>query len=90
MPVSPDHPFLRPRRFNSYTAYSIGCAVAWGIVWALAEAIDPKRTLHVLPWVFGGWVVGWLSATIARAVYPPPKPRDGVGPWSFFQGFRGS
>jgi hypothetical protein len=23
--------------------------------------------------VFGGWWIGWLSATIARAVYPPPK-----------------
>jgi hypothetical protein len=23
--------------------------------------------------VFGGWAIGWLSATIARAVYPPPR-----------------
>jgi len=23
--------------------------------------------------VFGGFVIGWLSATIARYVYPPPK-----------------
>ena len=22
--------------------------------------------------VFGGWVIGWTSATIARAIYPPP------------------
>jgi hypothetical protein len=25
--------------------------------------------------VFAGWVIGWLSATIARAIYPPPKRR---------------
>jgi hypothetical protein len=25
--------------------------------------------------VFAGWAIGWLSATIARVVYPPPKSR---------------
>jgi hypothetical protein len=25
--------------------------------------------------VFGGWVIGWTSATIARYIYPPPKTR---------------
>jgi hypothetical protein len=24
---------------------------------------------------FGGWAIGWLSASIGRVVYPPPKPR---------------
>jgi hypothetical protein len=28
---------------------------------------------HGLLLVFAGWVIGWTSATIARAVYPPPK-----------------
>jgi hypothetical protein len=28
--------------------------------------------------VFGGWVIGWLSATIARIVYPPPKRHAGL------------
>jgi hypothetical protein len=27
--------------------------------------------------VFAGWWIGWLSATIARAVYPPPKRHIG-------------
>jgi hypothetical protein len=29
-----------------------------------------RRTFLLL---FSGWVIGWLSATIARAVYPPPR-----------------
>jgi hypothetical protein len=35
------------------------------------EASDATRRTFLL--VFGGWAIGWLSATIARAVYPPPK-----------------
>jgi len=23
--------------------------------------------------VFGGWTIAWVSTTIARYVYPPPK-----------------
>jgi hypothetical protein len=82
------HRFLRPRRLNSYTAYSIGCAIAWAVVWAIASAIDPKKTRDNLLLVFAGWVIGWTSATIARVVYPAPKKRQSAGPRSFFQGFR--
>jgi acid phosphatase family membrane protein YuiD len=34
-------------------------------------------TGHKFVLVFSGWVIGWLSATIARAVYPPPKRHTG-------------
>jgi hypothetical protein len=34
-------------------------------------------TRHKFVLVFAGWVIGWLSATIARAVYPPPKRHTG-------------
>jgi hypothetical protein len=88
MQASSDHPFLRPGRLNRYTAYSIGCGIAWLAIWAIALAIDPKHTVDVLGWVFLGWVIGWSSATIARLVYPPPKERPSAGPTSFFQGFR--
>jgi hypothetical protein len=88
MQGSRGHPFLRPGRLNSYTAYSIGCAVAWAVIWAIAAAIDPKHTLRDLLLVFAGWVIGWTSATIARVVYPPPKKRRSVGPRSFLQGYR--
>jgi hypothetical protein len=88
MRASNGHPFLRPRGLNSYSAYSIGCGIAWTGVWAIALAIDPKHTVDVLGWVFLGWMIGWTSATIARVVYPPPKKRSSTGPTSFFQGFR--
>jgi len=66
---------VTPRRRNTYTAYSIGCVIAWAVLWAILAATAKKETLsHVLP-VFLGWGIGWLSATIARAVYPPPKKR---------------
>jgi hypothetical protein len=85
---SNSHPFLRPCRLNSYTSYSIGCGIAWAIVWALVLALDPKHTADKVVWVFLGWLIGWASATIARLVYPPPKKCRSAGPTSFFQGFR--
>jgi hypothetical protein len=88
MTGSNSHPFLRPRRLNSYAAYSIGCAIAWGVVWALVLSLDRKPTVDKVLWVFLGWLIGWTSATIARLVYPPPKKRPSAGPRSFFQGFR--
>lgn len=61
------------RRFHSYKAYTAGCVIAWGIVWIVVgtQASDHKRL--VVLYVFLGWVIGWTSATIARAVYPPPR-----------------
>ena len=62
------------RRVSTYTAYSIVCFVVWGVNFAIGAA-HPRNTGHTLAPVFGGWVLGWLSATIARYVYPPPKSR---------------
>lgn len=88
MQASNHHPFLRPHSVNSYKAYSIGCAIAWLVLWVIVIAIDPKHTIDHVEWVFLGWIIGWTSASIARLVYPPPKRRDSAGPRSFFQGFR--
>jgi hypothetical protein len=63
------------RRFSTYTAYSIGCAVVWAAILAGVSSAADTTTRHEFVLVFGGWVIGWLSATIARAVYPPPKTR---------------
>ena len=63
------------RRSNSYTAYSIGCAAVWAVLLAVVAATAKTHTLHTILLVFGGWVIGWTSATIARYVYPPPKSR---------------
>ena len=88
MQASDRHPFLRPGWLNSYTAYSIGCGIAWAAVLAIAAAVARKHTFDGILLVFFGWVIGWTSATIARLVYPPPKRRPSNGPTSLFQGFR--
>jgi hypothetical protein len=57
---------------KTYTGYSIGCAVVWGVILTIAEVFYPNR-LHTFRLVGGGWLIGWVSATIARSVYPPPE-----------------
>jgi hypothetical protein len=59
--------------FNSYTTYSIGCAVVWALILTFVVTEASSAKAHQVVLVFFGWVIGWLSATIARAVYPPPK-----------------
>jgi hypothetical protein len=60
-------------RLRSYTAYSIGVAVVWGVLLLLAWMLDPSRRFDSIVLVFFGFAIGWLSATIARVVYPPPR-----------------
>jgi hypothetical protein len=62
---------IRP---GSYMGYSVGCAVAWAVILGVAAARDKEKFRTILP-VFGGWWMGWTSATIARYGYPPPKSR---------------
>ena len=67
-------------RAHSYVGYSIGVAAAWALVLVLSAIFgsDSKQRNTVV--VFGGFAIGWLSATIARYVYPPPKKyRQTVG-----------
>ena len=61
-----------PPRFT-YEAYSIGVGVVWVVLLILATAFASSSKRHDIYAVFGGFVIGWLSATIARYVYPPPK-----------------
>jgi hypothetical protein len=66
------------RRFrNSYTGYSIGCAIVWAFILAGVSMAADNATRQKYMIVFAGWAIGWLSATIARTVYPPPKRRIG-------------
>ncbi|SEP53139.1 hypothetical protein SAMN04489732_124110 [Amycolatopsis saalfeldensis] len=57
--------------FRTYTAYSIACAVVWAVILVVVATVSPPK-LHTFVIVFAGWAIGWLSATIARSVYPPP------------------
>ncbi|TWP33660.1 hypothetical protein [Leekyejoonella antrihumi] len=66
-------------RFDSYTAYSIGCAGVWGAILALGRRRLDAPTWRVLRLVCGGWWIGWTSATIARSGYPPAKPLTPTG-----------
>jgi membrane-associated phospholipid phosphatase len=70
---------MNPRR-GTYTVYSIGVAVVWAVILVLTSVFASADKRHTIFVVFGGFVIGWLSATIARYVYPPPKKyRRGAG-----------
>ena len=63
-------------KLRTYTAYSIGCAVAWAVLSAVVAARKGKRDMRTVLLVFYGWVIAWVSNTIARAVCPPPRARQ--------------
>lgn len=60
-------------RFRNYWIYSAGLAVAWAIVLLLAWTIGGSERAQITLLVFLGFCIGWVSTTIARYVYPPPK-----------------
>ena len=64
----------RRARLNTYTSYSVGCAGVWGAILLLAQRRLDSQTQNTLRLVCGGWWMGWTSATIARAGFPPPVP----------------
>ena len=63
---------------RTYLGYSIACAIVWAVIWVTLWALTGDATRHTFAVFFGGWAIGWLSASIARIVYPPPKPRRTV------------
>ena len=73
-PVPWDDSDMQVRR-NTYTGYSIGCAVAWLVGLAIATRVADESKRRAIRLTCAGWWLGWLSATIARQVYPPPLRR---------------
>jgi hypothetical protein len=63
------------KRFNTYKAYTVGCVIAWVVLWVVVGTQSSEATQEHVLFVFLGWLLGWTSATIARAVYPPPANR---------------
>jgi hypothetical protein len=61
------------KKYRNYWVYSIGCFLVWGVILAIRAALGNSSTTHSVLLVFGGWCIAWVSATIARSVYPPPK-----------------
>ena len=65
-----------PRRWRVLAAKAavIGTAtLVTGAGAVLASVLASASKRHDIFVVFGGFAIGWLSATIARYVYPPPK-----------------
>lgn len=60
------------QQLRTYRAYSVGCVIAWAILLPAVAILDSKGILRTVLVLCGGWWIGWISATIARAVYPPP------------------
>jgi len=60
-------------RVNTYTGYSIGCAVVWAVILAVAQRRLDAPSRKTLQQACAAWWSGWTSATIARAGYPAPK-----------------
>lgn len=60
-------------RGRNYWRYSAGCAIAWALVLILTRIIRGREGAQTSLLVFSGWCICWVSATIARYVYPPPK-----------------
>jgi hypothetical protein len=65
------------RRFGSYWVYSVGVGVALVIVLAIVETAEPDD-LHTFLLVLAGFAIGWVSGTIARYAYPPPRQWTGA------------
>lgn len=64
---------------NTYTSYSIGSGVVWAVLLALGRRLLDSRSWDLLRLGAAGWWAGWLSATIARAGYPPPRKLTATG-----------
>lgn len=80
METSPGHSLFRPGPLNTYTAYSIGSFIAWAVIWAVLGVIEPTRILGYVFAIFFGWVIGFGSASVGRALYPPPAKRHSWWP----------
>jgi hypothetical protein len=59
-------------RYRNYWLYSIGFALAWGVVLAIVSA-SRRDKLHDYLLICAGAGIGWASGTVARYVYPPPR-----------------
>ena len=60
-------------KHRSYRIYSIACFLVWAVLIAFTAAKSKNGRFHEVLLVFAGWTLCWISATIARSVYPPPK-----------------
>ncbi len=61
-------------KYRNYWAYSVGCFIVWAVILTVRVVFwGGSSTTHTVLSVFAGWCIAWISTTIARFVYPPPK-----------------
>jgi hypothetical protein len=60
-------------RCRNYWCYSAGTAIAWAVEMLLVRTIRGREGAQLNLLVFYGFCIGWVSTTIARYIYPPPK-----------------
>jgi hypothetical protein len=70
---------MRSRLTNTYLGYSVGCAAVWAVLLATGRAVLDAKNWEMLRLGAGAWWAGWLSATIARVGYPPPRKLTDAG-----------
>ena len=63
----------RVNPFRNYWVYSGGLVIAWAIILTLARTILGEQIAQTIVFVLYGFCLGWVSTTIARYGYPPPK-----------------
>lgn len=70
---------IRSRLNNTYTGYSIGCAAVWAALLAVGRGLLDTTNWDQLRLGAAAWWTGWLSATIARVAFPPPRKLTEAG-----------
>jgi hypothetical protein len=60
-------------QYRNYWVYSVGLALVWAVGLVLSRTIRGGEHAQSILLVFLGCCLGWVSTTIARYVYPPPK-----------------
>lgn len=58
---------------RNYWIYSAGLAVVWAILLILVFTLRGPAIGQMFLLMFAGFCIGWVTTTIARFVYPPPK-----------------
>jgi hypothetical protein len=64
------------KHLRSYATWSIACFIVWATIFAVGLIFHFKRDNHVIVYIFLGWCLGWLGATIARALYDTKNTRN--------------
>jgi hypothetical protein len=64
---------MKSRESDTYTRYGIGSAIVWAALLVTGRAVLDAKNWERLRLGAATWWAGWLSATIARVGYPPPR-----------------